>query len=75
MTCVPKLLEIVRRDYPLLKPEYVVSISYELERELGDHQLDLAVLVNPTGRHGIEARSTWRSGYRLGRFHALGVEC
>lgn len=52
-TCVPRLLEIVRRDYPLLKPEYIVSISYELERELGDHQLDLAVLVNPTGRHGI----------------------
>ncbi len=50
---MPRLLEIVRRDYPLLKPEYVVSISYELERELSDHQLDLAVLVNPTGRHGI----------------------
>lgn len=53
MTCVPKLLEVVRRDYPLLKPEYIVSISYELERELSDQQLDLAVLVNPTGRHGI----------------------
>jgi len=53
MTCLPKLLETVREDYPLLKPEYVVSISYELERELNDHHLDLAVLVNPTGRHGM----------------------
>ena len=53
MTCLPKLLETVRADYPLLKPEYVVSISYELERELNDHHLDLAVLVNPTGRHGM----------------------
>ena len=53
VTCLPKLLEIVRQDYPLLKPEYVVSISYELERELNDHRMDLAVLVNPTGRHGM----------------------
>jgi DNA-binding transcriptional LysR family regulator len=53
VTCLPKLLEIVRQDFPLLKPEYVVSISYELERELNDHRMDLAVLVNPTGRHGM----------------------
>ena len=53
VTCLPKLLEIVRQDYPLLKPEFVVSISYELERELNDRHLDLAVLVNPTGRHGM----------------------
>lgn len=53
MTCLPRLLETVREDYPLLKPEYVVSISYELERELNDRHLDLAVLVNPTGRHGM----------------------
>ena len=50
MTCLPKLLETVRVDYPLLKAEFVVSISYELERELSDRRLDLAVLVNPTGR-------------------------
>ena len=53
VTCLPKLLEVVRQDYPLLKPEYIVSISYELERELNDRHLDLAVLVNPTGRPGM----------------------
>lgn len=53
MTCLPALLETVRADYPLLKAEYVVSISYELERELNDRHLDLAVLVNPIGRPGM----------------------
>jgi DNA-binding transcriptional LysR family regulator len=53
VTCLPKLLEIVRHDYPLLKPEYVVAMSYELERELNDRRLDLAVLVNPIGHHGM----------------------
>jgi DNA-binding transcriptional LysR family regulator len=53
MTCLPTLLETVRTDYPLLKAEYVVSISYELERQLTDRDLDLAVLVNPIGRPGM----------------------
>jgi DNA-binding transcriptional LysR family regulator len=53
MTCLPALLETVRTDYPLLKAEYVVSISYELERQLNERDLDLAVLVNPIGRHGM----------------------
>jgi DNA-binding transcriptional LysR family regulator len=53
VTCLPKLLELVRQDYPLLKPEYVVAMSYELERELNDRRLDLAVLVNPIGHHGM----------------------
>jgi DNA-binding transcriptional LysR family regulator len=53
MTCLPKLLETVRTDYPLLKAEFIVSISYELERELSDRRLDLAVLVNPIGRPGM----------------------
>ena len=53
VTCLPKLLELVRHDYPLLKPEYVVAMSYELERELNDRRLDLAVLVNPIGHHGM----------------------
>jgi DNA-binding transcriptional LysR family regulator len=61
VTCLPKLLEVVRRDYPLLKPEYVVSITYELERELSDRHLDLAILVNPIGRPGM-------------RLHPLGVQ-
>ena len=45
----------VLRSYgrTLLKPEYVVSISYELERDLNDRHLDLANLVNPIGRHGM----------------------
>jgi DNA-binding transcriptional LysR family regulator len=53
VTCLPKLLDVVRHDYPQLKPEYVVSMSYELEREHNDRRLDLAVLVNPVGRHGM----------------------
>jgi DNA-binding transcriptional LysR family regulator len=53
VTCLPKLLEVVRHDYPLLKPEYVVSVSYELERELSDRHVDLAILVNPIGRPGM----------------------
>lgn len=53
VTCLPKLLETVRQDYPLLKPEYVVAMSYELERQLNDRHLDLAILVNPIGQHGM----------------------
>jgi len=53
VSCLPQLLKIVREDYPLLKPEYVVSVSYELERELSDRHLDLAILVNPIGRPGM----------------------
>ena len=54
VTGLPALLETVRADYPLLKAEYVVAISYELERELNDRHLDLAVLVNPIGRPGMK---------------------
>jgi DNA-binding transcriptional LysR family regulator len=53
VTCLPRLLEVVRNDYPQLKPEYVVAMSYELERELNDRRLDLAVLANPIGHHGM----------------------
>lgn len=54
VTGLPALLETVRSDYPLLKAEYVVAISYELERELNERHLDLAILVNPIGRPGMK---------------------
>jgi DNA-binding transcriptional LysR family regulator len=53
VSCLASLLETVRAEYPLVKADYVVGISYELEQELSDRRLDLAVLVNPTGRPGM----------------------
>ncbi len=49
MVCLPALLDRLRRDYPALRPELVVSTSSGLERDLAGHQLDVAVLVNPIG--------------------------
>lgn len=49
MVCLPALLERMRRDFPALRPELVVSTSSGLERDLAAHQLDIAVLVNPIG--------------------------
>lgn len=49
MVCLPALLERLRRDFPALRPELVVSTSSGLERDLAAHQLDIAVLVNPIG--------------------------
>lgn len=65
MIAMPALLEAVRRDVPRLRPEFVVATSFELERALNEHSLDLAVLVNPTGRAGIKLvplgvqKTTW----------------
>jgi DNA-binding transcriptional LysR family regulator len=49
MVCLPALLDRMRRDFPALRPELVVSTSSGLERDLAAHQLDIAVLVNPIG--------------------------
>ena len=53
MVCLAPLVSALRRDYPALRPEFVVTTSSGLEDDLAKHQLDLAFLVNPIGHDGI----------------------
>jgi DNA-binding transcriptional LysR family regulator len=53
MVCLAPLVSALRRDWPALRPEFVVTTSASLERELIERQLDMAVLVNPLGHGSI----------------------
>ena len=53
MVCLAPLVRALRQDYPALRPEFTVATTAALEPELARHDLDLAVLVNPVGHHGI----------------------
>lgn len=53
MVCLAPLVSTLRDDFPALSPEFVVTTSSNLERELIDRQLDIAVLVNPIGHSSI----------------------
>lgn len=54
MIAMPTLLKAIRRDFPLLRPEFLIATSFELERTMNEHNVDLAILVNPIGRAGIK---------------------
>jgi DNA-binding transcriptional LysR family regulator len=53
MVCLAPLVSALRDDFPALRPEFVVTTSSSLERELAERTLDMAVLVNPLGQSGI----------------------
>jgi DNA-binding transcriptional LysR family regulator len=53
MVCLAPLVSALRRDYPALHPEFVVTTSSHLERDLAEHQIDMAFLVNPIGHDGM----------------------
>jgi DNA-binding transcriptional LysR family regulator len=53
MVCLAPLMNALRRDYPALRPEYIVATSSTLERDMSAHRLDLAFLVNPVGQPGV----------------------
>lgn len=53
VVCLAPLLELLRKNCPGLRPELFVATSFALERELAEHRLDLAILVNPIGQPGL----------------------
>lgn len=57
MVCLAPVLKALRSEYPLLRPELVVSTSSELEKNLIDRRLDLAFLANPIGHPSLQLQS------------------
>ncbi len=49
VACLAHLIPALAHEYPLLHPEWTVTTSWSLERNLVDGNLDLAVLVDPMG--------------------------
>jgi DNA-binding transcriptional LysR family regulator len=54
MVCLAPVLKALRTDYPLLRPELVVSMTSALEKDLIDRRLDLAFLANPVGHPSLQ---------------------
>lgn len=61
VACLPKIIAEMRETYPLLAPEWTISTSSGLERNLTEGRLDLAVLVDPIGQRDV-------------RLHLLGAQ-
>jgi DNA-binding transcriptional LysR family regulator len=63
--CLPQLMAALHRELPRLQVELVIATSAGLEQDLGDDQLDLAVLVDPIGRANLRLvplglqKTTW----------------
>jgi DNA-binding transcriptional LysR family regulator len=53
VACLPPLIPILEREFPLLRPEWTVSTSSGLEQGLIKGTLDLAVVVNAVGHRNI----------------------
>jgi len=53
VACMAAMVEDLQRDFPLLRPEWVVATSAGLEQSLSDGHLDLAILVDPLSLRGI----------------------
>ena len=53
VACLPHLVPALAEAYPLLRPEWTVTTSSTLERDLVDGNLDLAVLVDPIGNRSL----------------------
>ena len=49
VACLPHLIAALDNEYPLLRPEWMVSTSSGLEQDLARGDLDLAVLVDAVG--------------------------
>lgn len=56
LVCMPRLLNLVRQNDPELRLELVISTSDELERDLLEYRLDLAMLVNPLDSPALRLR-------------------
>jgi DNA-binding transcriptional LysR family regulator len=54
VTCLPPLLAALRKDYPDLRPEWVVTTSTTLEAALLRDTLEIAVLLNPIGDERLQ---------------------
>ena len=48
LVCLPRLMQALQREHPLLRMEIVVATSAHLEDQLLGRELDLAFIVNPT---------------------------
>jgi DNA-binding transcriptional LysR family regulator len=57
MVCLAPVLKVLQGEYPLLRPELVVSPSVGLEKDLIERKLDLAFLVNPIGHPSLHLQS------------------
>jgi DNA-binding transcriptional LysR family regulator len=54
MVCLAPVLKVMRNDYPLLRPELVVSMTSALEKDLIARRLDVAFLANPIGHPSLQ---------------------
>ncbi|MDR5012116.1 LysR family transcriptional regulator [Agrobacterium fabacearum] len=61
VACMPRLINGLKTDFPLLRPEWVVATSDVLEQSLTNGELDVAILVDPIGLREV-------------RLSALGVQ-
>jgi DNA-binding transcriptional LysR family regulator len=61
VACMATLIAALRRDFPLLRPEWAVATSAGLEQQLANGELDMAILVDPLGLREV-------------RLFALGIQ-
>ncbi|WP_454854209.1 LysR family transcriptional regulator [Rhizobium binxianense] len=71
VACLPAMIPVLRREFPLLQPEWTIGTSLGLEERLADGDLDLAVLVDPAGLADIRLfalglqRNVWAAPARM----------
>jgi DNA-binding transcriptional LysR family regulator len=53
VACMATLVASLRRDFPLLRPEWTVATSAGLEQQLADGELDMAIIVDPLGLRDV----------------------
>jgi DNA-binding transcriptional LysR family regulator len=53
VACLPRIIPVLREQFPLLRPEWIIATSSGLEQSLIDGRLDIAVLVEPIGHRDI----------------------
>jgi len=53
VACLPPLIPLLEREFPLLRPEWTVETSLGLEQALIRGNLDVAVVVNAVGHRNI----------------------
>jgi DNA-binding transcriptional LysR family regulator len=53
VVCLPHIVPALAQHYPLLKPEWTVTTSAALEKDILEGSLDLAILVDPVGHRDL----------------------
>jgi DNA-binding transcriptional LysR family regulator len=72
VACLPPLIAALDTEFPLLRPEWMVSTSSGLEQDLARGDLDVAVLVDAVGHPSIRLiplgvqRTLWAESGQLG---------